>query len=94
MLLHNDVQKLKTSCLWSILVSCFGILVCFLRLRYRERRLKTSALPFVALTKSNPVFKSNVMDRLLLIEQNELSWQPPDELDSFREGLFRDIVLQ
>lgn len=45
----------------------------------------TTSLSSMPLTKSNPVFKSNVMDRSLLIEQYELARQQPDGLDSFRE---------
>lgn len=62
--------------------------------RTRRRCWLAASLPSVALSKSHPVFKSNVMDRSLLIEQYQLARQQPDGLDSFRGGRLRDIVLQ
>lgn len=53
-----------------------------------------ASLPLLALTKSHPVFESNVMDGSLLIEQNELAQRPPDGLGPFGGRRLRDIVLQ
>lgn len=93
-LLHIKMYKVLISCLWSILIGCFGILVFMFIDSDVWRYQLTTSLSSMPLTKSSPVFKSNVMDRSLLIEQYELARQQPDGLDSFREGRFHDIVLQ